>query len=407
MSYSSIALVALIVHLIINVDVFKPTTEDDIIPAHDTYRGFLICITLYYITDALWGLLYTPDLIDYCFVDSEVYFIVMAMAVMWWTRYVVAYLKDESRFGKALLISGWVFLIIDVGSVIVNIFKPVLFRFDEEGVYQSGPMRNIILAMQLFMFLITSAYAVIVMSGHENSSKIRHTVIGAFGVAMIVLVCVQAFYPVLPLYSIGFLIGTCLMHTFILEDEKDLRRLELEDILRRENLQRQELGSARLLAYTDQLTGVRNKNAYTEAEKNLNDRISKGELSELAVVVFDVNELKNVNDTKGHEAGDEHLQNACALICKQFKHSPIYRIGGDEFVAHLEGEDFLNRKILLEDFDNRIEENQRQDKVVIATGLGTFIPGEDTDYSSVFERADKKMYERKHFLKGLAMIADS
>ena len=404
MSYSSIAIVALIVHLIINLDVFKPSRENDIIPAHSTYRGFLICIALYYVTDALWGLLYKPELIDYCYVDTVAYLIVMALSVLWWTRFVVAYIGNKRHYGKLLLTAGWLFFTADLIAIIVNFFTPVLFWFDDDGVYQLGTLRNIMLAAQLFMFLMTSAYAIIMISGQKSSSKRINTAIGLFGVAMIALVSVQTFYPLLPLYSIGFLIGTCLLHTFILEDEKDMRRMELEDLIRRENLQRQELGSARLLAYTDQLTGVRNKNAHTEAEKKLNERISEGDLDQLGILVFDLNGLKSINDTKGHEVGDEYLQNACAMICKQFKHSPVYRIGGDEFVAHLEGEDYIHRDMLLEDFDNRIEDNQRKGKVVIATGLDVFRPGKDESYQNVFERADKKMYDRKHFLKGLDLL---
>ena len=89
------------------------------------------------------------------------------------------------------------------------------------------------------------------------------------------------------------------------------------------------------------------------------------------------------------------------LICKQFKHSPVFRIGGDEFVAYLEGEDYKSRKILLAAFETQIEENLHAGNPVIASGLAVFRPGRDNSYRRVFERADQRMYDRKGVLKAM------
>ena len=90
------------------------------------------------------------------------------------------------------------------------------------------------------------------------------------------------------------------------------------------------------------------------------------------------------------------------MICRRFKHSPVYRIGGDEFVSVLEGEDYLNRKTLISEFERIVELNQKDGKVVVASGLATFRPGIDNSYRKVFERADHRMYERKSNLKQMA-----
>ena len=111
------------------------------------------------------------------------------------------------------------------------------------------------------------------------------------------------------------------------------------------------------------------------------------------------NGLKTVNDTKGHEAGDRYIQDSCHIICDTFKHSPVYRIGGDEFVAILRGEDYENRHILMGIFNQIIEKNLKNGEVVIASGLEEYHFDEDDSLTKVFERADKKMYERKHLLK--------
>ena len=72
------------------------------------------------------------------------------------------------------------------------------------------------------------------------------------------------------------------------------------------------------------------------------------------VAVCDVNSLKAVNDTLGHKAGDEIIRRACSLICNTFKHSPVYRIGGDEFAVILSGRDYERRQELL----SEMEENE-------------------------------------------------
>ena len=87
------------------------------------------------------------------------------------------------------------------------------------------------------------------------------------------------------------------------------------------------------------------------------------------------------------------------MICGIFQHSPVFRTGGDEFVVVLEGEDFTNRKALLEHFDKEIEENARKGEMVIASGCEIYTEGQDNCYQTVYERADRKMYSRKAHLK--------
>ena len=77
-----------------------------------------------------------------------------------------------------------------------------------------------------------------------------------------VMVVLQVAYPLLPMYSVGCLLGPCILHTFVVGDMKEDRRKELEEMLAREQRQKLELGSARHLAYTDSLTGVKSSHAY-------------------------------------------------------------------------------------------------------------------------------------------------
>ena len=161
-------------------------------------------------------------------------------------------------------------------------------------------------------------------------------------------------------------------------------------------------GLARQKAYKDGLTGVKNKLAYLEMLAELETALESGELTEYGVVVFDVNGLKMINDTLGHEAGDEYIKRGCSIICQHFDHSPVFRIGGDEFVAILKGRDYANREFLLESFRRVISENQENGSVIVASGLAVYDTLTDSSYNDVFKRADKSMYEQKRSLKAAA-----
>ncbi len=87
------------------------------------------------------------------------------------------------------------------------------------------------------------------------------------------------------------------------------------------------------------------------------------------------------------------------MICKLFKHSPVFRFGGDEFVVILTDDDFNSREELLRQLNSQVEENLRNDGVVVAAGMAEFIFGRDCSMSTVFDRADTRMYLRKRELK--------
>ena len=169
--------------------------------------------------------------------------------------------------------------------------------------------------------------------------------------------------------------------------------------MRREQEHAQALRSAKEVAYRDSLTGVKSKHAYTEDEAALNERVRNGHSEAFALVICDVNDLKTVNDTKGHAAGDELIRAACREICQVFAHSPVYRYGGDEFVVLLRGGDYERRGELLGRMSAFNEEHLHDDGPVVACGMARYLRGDDTSVASVFERADTAMYEDKRKLK--------
>lgn len=150
-------------------------------------------------------------------------------------------------------------------------------------------------------------------------------------------------------------------------------------------------------AKRDALTGVKNKHAYLDAEKQINTAIENKEQPEFSLAIFDVNDLKTVNDTRGHNAGDEYLKAACSIICEIFLHSPVYRVGGDEFVVISQGSDYANIDKLMEEVDRHNEYAAENDGVIVACGMAKF--DNDNNVVEVFDRADTLMYKNKINLK--------
>lgn len=161
-------------------------------------------------------------------------------------------------------------------------------------------------------------------------------------------------------------------------------------------------------AYVDALTSAKNKGAFSDLLDDLQTRMDRKEpLLRFAIGIFDCDGLKAINDRWGHDRGDVYLKNACRLICRTFLHSPVYRIGGDEFAVVLENEDFDNRAALAAEFRRSAQEisdaaQNRWEEVHVAMGIAEYESGADRSVSDVVRRADKTMYANKRARKTAA-----
>lgn len=169
----------------------------------------------------------------------------------------------------------------------------------------------------------------------------------------------------------------------------------VDEQIRRE----QEHQNAVRVANQDPLTGVKSKHAYIEEEGRINKLIHEKIAGPFAIAVCDINGLKEINDSHGHSVGDRLIKDACKKICVVFQHSPVYRVGGDEFVAILRGADYDNRDELLAEMDLQNIASSNNGECTVAAGIAEYLPGTDNFVSDVFDRADKKMYESKNHLK--------
>ena len=165
------------------------------------------------------------------------------------------------------------------------------------------------------------------------------------------------------------------------------------------------------LAFRDSLTGVRNKMAYDNYIKDLDNKIQSNEISSYGIIVLDTNNLKEINDTYGHENGNEYLINSCKLICQIFVHSPIFRIGGDEFIVVLSGRDLENHQELLNLFQKSCNATKNAafpwKQISIAYGVAIAKNAKETSIAETFSKADDEMYKKKRSMKSDAQSSGS
>lgn len=163
------------------------------------------------------------------------------------------------------------------------------------------------------------------------------------------------------------------------------------------------------LAIKDSLTGIRNKTGYDKEVQKVEWEMSGG-LEKVGVAMIDLNFLKRINDTYGHDKGNIAIITLCRIVCKIFEHSPVFRIGGDEFVVILKGSDLKNIDALIEEFNIKLKtlqdnpELEYWEKISAAIGYAVYNPEIDNTYENIFRRADTEMYKAKKAMKAVREV---
>ncbi len=164
-----------------------------------------------------------------------------------------------------------------------------------------------------------------------------------------------------------------------------------------------------VLATKDALTGVQNKTAFDEKMNTLKSEFDAGD-KDFGLVMADLNNLKMINDSYGHDKGDISIRKVSAMICEVFEHSPVYRVGGDEFMVVLKGRDYLNAADLTGQFRSRIQSVSSEsslkpwERISAAIGYALYDETVDKSVEDVRIRADREMYRNKKDMKSVQDI---
>ena len=232
MYYSAIGILAVLVLFIVNRDILLHRRETLEKSAWKVYRRFLFAVLVYYITDILWGILEDRKLATPLFVDTTVYYVAMAAGVSFWAEFTVAYVDEKTAFGKFLVRGGQLLAGLITALSIVNIFTPILFTVDSACVYEALPARYVMLGCQILLLILISSHASSSMFRLKATSvdlRQRYRTLALFGLIMDAFLFIQLWFPYLPLYTIAYMLGTTLLHTFVVGDEMEEYRRGLEE----------------------------------------------------------------------------------------------------------------------------------------------------------------------------------
>lgn len=667
MLYSMVPASLMIINIILNWNLLKnygfhEKTHDKKIKVLVRYNHFLLVVSCYFIVDMIWGIMYEykdiSALFPFIYILTVLFFMLMLLTMLTWTRCIVAYLDKEGRRSTMLLHGVWAMFLIGVVCLILNQFYPLMFSYNDASEYIGEFGSNISFLLQIAFYTVISVYMLYVANHSMGRQKVRYNAVAVTSIVSSVFLILQILYAFFPFYAIGLMIGICFIHSFVqfgaqkekeihdhialvmaedyaaifyieiesgeylafaenqkykffnvassgkdffseslekvrefvypddkeyalsfftketmlsnledrhsfsfkyrllineeprcflftvmrdnngqylifyvkdIEDELNAEKarkenqkktitfgqiaeslasnydeiyyvniadstyigyvvsnnygqleisksgenfftdysahiqpsvhrrdweqvcefinkdnmiyaldnhkdysvdyrimagskvrftrmiarktsdgthfiIGVEDIdaeVQREKQQLRALQIEKKLARRDELTGVKNKTAYKELEKSAQGNIDNGiDYLTFALVVCDTNNLKETNDTKGHAAGDEYIKASARLLCDIFVHSPVFRVGGDEFVVFLRENDYVARYELMDKLHAQVQENKRVGAgVILAAGMSEYKPETDSFVSDIFERADKEMYEDKQRLK--------
>lgn len=146
---------------------------------------------------------------------------------------------------------------------------------------------------------------------------------------------------------------------------------------------------------TDTLTGLKNKNSFAVDLHN----IEEGNTERYAVITIDLNGLKHINDTRGHQAGDMYIQRAAKILRTAMEDTDFigYRVGGDEFTIVAKDKTTEEIKEFIEKVNNLIDEGNKTNGMTLTMSIGyaKFDKEKDRNFSMTIERSDAMMYENK------------
>ncbi len=146
---------------------------------------------------------------------------------------------------------------------------------------------------------------------------------------------------------------------------------------------------------TDALTGLKNKNSFAVDLHN----IERGGMERYSVITIDLNGLKHINDTRGHQAGDIYIQRAAKILRTAMENTGFigYRVGGDEFTIIIKDKSVKEIKDFIEKINELIDEGNKTSGMTLTMSIGyaKFDAEKDRNFSMTIERSDAMMYENK------------
>lgn len=277
--------------------------------------------------------------------------------------YILLSLNDSGKFSKNKFLA--IPLIIDIIIIILSYWTGWTFYIDSQGQYHRGDYFFIQLATSMFYYFLL-IIAIFINDDDYDSDDI--VLLSSIFILPVIAIIIQVTYPKYYLIWVTAALSLMLYYIF-------LRELQFK---------------------FDLTSGIKNRRAFT----NKMLQLSKSKKS-VAIVVLDLNDLKKINDSMGHEEGDVIINRSAKILQKSFDNvGTPYRIGGDEFSVLCFNSSIIQVEDALAKLQNLLEEYNEKNDMKIVFSYGYHLYTGNKDIFEVFEIADKKMYEHKAKIKG-------
>ena len=214
----------------------------------------------------------------------------------------------------------------------------------------------------------------------------------------------RPWYLTLPAYILYFMIFTTIILIIIKLREGYLlnkKNSELNQLNKKLEIANRELES---LSFTDSLTGIYNRHYFNKKFKELLNLSIRGN-TELSLIMFDLDNFKEINDTYGHQVGDKVLQMISQQASQVLQRDTdfIARYGGDEFIivlydTSLEGTMLIAKKLkkaIESPREIELEDNTIEKAVQVSIGVTNILPEQTTDTEEIIKKADQALYQAK------------
>lgn len=308
------------------------------------------------------------------------------------------------NLGNSLLIIGFYFESLALCRIVGVTSRPVhaftlsavvlsLVSFNAVELINKDPgLRVAIASICVFIVLLIPSLVLIFSKGVTLFQRF----IGVFYLFFISLLLPRAFYSFFRASVLLFTTTAIQSLTFISLVMLTLFSLSSYLLLMKEEDDK----TITVMATTDFLTGLSNRYSFLERTELEFDRNKKAQYG-TAVIFFDIDHFKKVNDTYGHAFGDIVLAKFSATLCQHMRNTDmICRYGGEEFLVFLSNTNEISaqliaKRILQTARSNRFEE-EPDFTYTVSAGLMCGVPAEEDSLQVWIDRADQALYHSKN-----------
>ena len=359
----------------------------EIVNSHEkAFRLLINWVIFFCVQDAVWG---------YCasdavrqdlplFISSSVFHLSTVTTTFFWLYYILRYLDNHIRHPRLLLHIDGVVVVIQVLMVIANCFDPVIFRVSG-GAYVTCFLRPLAFFNQYVVYLAICFIAFVSVFSNDELRRQKYINVFVFSLAPVLSGIFQLLYPDGPFYAMGYFLGCFIIHMYVITSERDeLKRIQATHALDEQVR----------ISNTDEMTGLSNRRSY---ETDLRESPEIPIEENFVYFSIDINGLKSVNDTLGHQAGDELIIAAANCIRKCLgAYGRTYRIGGDEFAAVIYASESEVKRIC-EDLEETVLRwhGKKVNSLAMSYGHASKREYPSLTVSKIAKIADERMYAEK------------